>query len=126
MLDLLKKRVFQANMDLVRHGLVTRTWGNVSGIDRSKHCVVIKPSGVEYEAMTAQDMTVVDMDGTVVDGILRPSSDLPNTSSCTGLFPESAGLHTRTACTERCLHKRAARSRVSARPMRIISTARSL
>ncbi|HTY63026.1 MAG TPA: L-ribulose-5-phosphate 4-epimerase AraD [Acidobacteriota bacterium] len=92
MLDLLKKRVFQANMDLVRHGLVTRTWGNVSGIDRSKHCIVIKPSGVEYEAMTAQDMAVVDMDGNVVDGNLRPSSDLPTHIELYKAFPEIGGI----------------------------------
>jgi len=77
MLDQLKKEVFQANIDLVRHGLVTLTWGNVSGIDRSCGYAVIKPSGVEYERLTAGDMVVVDMDGNVVDGNLKPSSDTP-------------------------------------------------
>ncbi|MDR1738759.1 MAG: L-ribulose-5-phosphate 4-epimerase [Candidatus Symbiothrix sp.] len=77
MLEELKKEVFRANMDLVKHGLVIFTWGNVSGIDRKKGLVVIKPSGVEYDAMTADDMVVVDLSGKVVEGHLRPSSDTP-------------------------------------------------
>lgn len=71
----LKKQVAQANLDLVKYGLVTLTWGNVSGIDRSEGLMVIKPSGVNYNTMTADDMVVVNMDGKVVDGKWKPSSD---------------------------------------------------
>ncbi|MGE0020220.1 MAG: L-ribulose-5-phosphate 4-epimerase [Draconibacterium sp.] len=77
MLEQLKEQVFQANLDLVKHGLVIFTWGNVSGIDRSKGLVVIKPSGVSYEKMKASDMVVVNLDGEVVEGKLKPSSDTP-------------------------------------------------
>jgi L-ribulose-5-phosphate 4-epimerase len=92
MLDTLKKKVFQANMELVRYGLVTRTWGNVSGIDRSEECVVIKPSGVEYESISAQDMIVVDLDGNIVDGNLRPSSDTPTHLELYKAFPAIGGV----------------------------------
>jgi L-ribulose-5-phosphate 4-epimerase len=77
MLEQLKEQVFQANLDLVKHGLVIFTWGNVSGIDREKGLVVIKPSGVSYEKMKASDMVVVDLDGNIVEGNLKPSSDTP-------------------------------------------------
>lgn len=76
MLEELKKKVFEANMLLPEYGLVTFTWGNVSGIDREKNLVVIKPSGVEYKTMTVDDMVVVDMDGNVVEGHYKPSSDV--------------------------------------------------
>jgi L-ribulose-5-phosphate 4-epimerase len=76
--DRLKAEVYQANIDLARHGLVTLTWGNVSGIDREAGCVAIKPSGVEYENMAAGDMMVLDMDGNVIEGRLRPSTDTPS------------------------------------------------
>jgi L-ribulose-5-phosphate 4-epimerase len=75
MLEALKEEVFKTNLDLVKHGLVIFTWGNVSAIDRSTGLVVIKPSGVSYEAMKAEDMVVVDLDGKVVEGKLKPSSD---------------------------------------------------
>ncbi|MEX0652712.1 MAG: L-ribulose-5-phosphate 4-epimerase AraD [Phycisphaeraceae bacterium] len=77
MLDALKQAVCQANLDLVAHGLVTLTWGNVSGIDRATGHVVIKPSGVGYDRMRPEQMVVVDLDGNVVEGELRPSSDTP-------------------------------------------------
>ena len=77
MLEQLKEEVFKANLDLVKHGLVIFTWGNASGIDRQKGLFVIKPSGVEYERMTPSDMVVVDLDGNVVEGTLKPSSDMP-------------------------------------------------
>ena len=64
----LKQQVFEANMDLPRYGLVTFTWGNVSAIDRQRGLVAIKPSGVAYDAMTVDDMTVVDLQGNVVEG----------------------------------------------------------
>ncbi len=76
MLDNLKQKVLEANLLLPKYGLVVFTWGNVSGIDREKGLVVIKPSGVDYDIMKAEDMVVTDLDGNVVDGKLKPSSDL--------------------------------------------------
>lgn len=73
----LKEAVLEANLALPQHGLVTFTWGNVSGIDRNAGLVVIKPSGVPYERLTVEDMVVVDLEGNVVEGELRPSSDTP-------------------------------------------------
>ena len=72
----LKKRVLEANLQLPEYGLVKFTWGNVSEIDREKQIIAIKPSGVEYADMTVEDIVVVDMDGNVVEGSLKPSSDL--------------------------------------------------
>lgn len=77
MLESLKEQVFKANLLLVEHGLVIFTWGNVSAIDRKSGLVVIKPSGVSYRDMTAAQMVVVNMEGEVVEGDLRPSSDTP-------------------------------------------------
>ncbi|MBN2349489.1 MAG: L-ribulose-5-phosphate 4-epimerase [Bacteroidales bacterium] len=77
MLSDLKQSVLKANLDLVKHGLVIFTWGNVSGIDREKGLVVIKPSGVSYDQMKVTDMVVVDLDGKVIEGNLIPSSDTP-------------------------------------------------
>jgi len=77
MLKQLKEEVFEANLDLVKHGLVIFTWGNVSGIDREKGLVVIKPSGVSYEKMKPDDMVVLTLDGKIVEGKLKPSSDTP-------------------------------------------------
>lgn len=73
MLEQLKKEVYEANMLLPKYGLITFTWGNVSGIDREKGLIVIKPSGVEYDVMKPEDMVVVDLDGKVVEGDLNPS-----------------------------------------------------
>ena len=75
MLEKLKLEVYEANMLLVKHNLVTFTWGNVSGIDRERRLIVIKPSGVEYDKLSANDMVVVNMNGDVVEGELRPSTD---------------------------------------------------
>ena len=75
MLEKLKQQVYEANMELPKRGLVTFTWGNVSGIDREKGLFVIKPSGVEYEDLTPEDMVVVDLEGNVVEGKYKPSSD---------------------------------------------------
>jgi L-ribulose-5-phosphate 4-epimerase len=78
MLEQLKEQVFQANVSLPRHGLVVFTWGNVSGIDREQGLVVIKPSGVPYDVMKAEDMVVLQLEtGKVVEGTLKPSSDTP-------------------------------------------------
>lgn len=92
MLEELKEKVFRANLDLVKHGLVIFTWGNVSAIDRASGLVVIKPSGVSYETMRAEDMVVVDLDGNVVEGDLRPSSDTPTHLVLYKAFPEIGGV----------------------------------
>lgn len=108
MLEELKKEVYQANLDLVRHGLVILTWGNVSAIDRETNLVVIKPSGVSYESMKVEDMVVVDLDGNVVDGTLRPSSDTPTHLAIYKAFAEvGAVVHTHstyaTAWAQACM-----------------------
>jgi L-ribulose-5-phosphate 4-epimerase len=93
MLEQLKEAVYRANMDLVAHGLVIFTWGNVSGIDREKGLVVIKPSGVDYDVMKPSDMVVVDLaTGKVVEGDLRPSSDTPTHLELYRSFPEVSGV----------------------------------
>ena len=93
MLEELKQKVYKANMALVEHGLVIFTWGNVSGIDREKGLVVIKPSGVSYDVMKADDMVVVDLaTGNVVEGDLRPSSDTPTHLAIYRAWPEVGGV----------------------------------
>ncbi|WP_307892199.1 L-ribulose-5-phosphate 4-epimerase [Bacillus swezeyi] len=77
MLEALKEQVSKANLQLEEHRLVTFTWGNVSGIDREKELVVIKPSGVKYSELKAEDLVVLNMEGEVVEGGLKPSSDTP-------------------------------------------------
>ena len=92
-LSALKEKVFQANLDLVKHNLVIFTWGNVSGIDRESGLVVIKPSGVSYDKMTVNDMVVVDLEtGKVVDGDLNPSSDTPTHLAIYRAFPNVGGV----------------------------------
>lgn len=88
----LKQRVFEANMALPRHGLVTFTWGNVSGIDRERRQIVIKPSGVAYEAMSVSDMVVVDFEGAVIEGHYRPSSDTATHLALYKRFSELGGV----------------------------------
>ncbi len=93
MLENLKKIVLKANLELPKHSLVTFTWGNVSGINREKGLVVIKPSGVEYENMTASDMVVVKLEtGEVVEGKLKPSSDTPTHLALYKAFPNIGGV----------------------------------
>lgn len=92
MLEELKSKVFEANLSLVKQGLVILTWGNVSGIDREKGLVVIKPSGVSYEEMKADDMVVVDLDGNIVEGNYRPSSDTPTHLHLYKSFAEIGGV----------------------------------
>lgn len=92
MLEQLRADVFRANLDLVRHGLVTLTWGNASGIDRTSGRVVIKPSGVDYDSMTTDDMVILDLDGNVVGGHLRPSSDAPTHLLLYNSFSEIGGI----------------------------------
>ena len=97
-LELLKEAVYAANMELPARGLVTYTWGNVSGIDRERGLVVIKPSGVAYETMTVADMAVVDLDGKTVEGRLRPSSDMDTHLELYRSFPAIGGIvHTHSA-----------------------------
>ena len=98
MLEELKQKVFEANMQLPKYGLVTFTWGNVSGIDRESGLVVIKPSGVEYDTMKPEDMVVVDLDGKVVEGKYRPSSDTPTHVELYKAFPKVGGIvHTHSS-----------------------------
>ena len=92
MLEELKEKVCRDNLDLVRHGLVIFTWGNVSAIDRQSGLVVIKPSGVSYDNMKPSDMVVVDLDGKVVEGDLNPSSDTPTHLVLYKAFPEIGGV----------------------------------
>lgn len=103
MLESLKEQVFQANLLLPKHGLVTFTWGNVSGIDRAQGLMVIKPSGVAYEVMKAEDMVVVSLEtGKVVEGKLKPSSDTPTHLELYKAFPNIGGVvhtHSRWATT---------------------------
>ena len=92
MLEVLKEQVYEANMELPRRGLITYTWGNVSGIDRENNYVVIKPSGVEYDELTPDDMVVVDFDQNVIEGKYRPSSDTATHIELYRAYPSLAGV----------------------------------
>ena len=92
MLEQLKQQVYEANMELPRRGLVTYTWGNVSGIDREKGLVVIKPSGVDYEQLTPEKLVVLDLDGNIVEGDLNPSSDTKTHLELYKAFPALGGV----------------------------------
>lgn len=92
MLSELKEKVYEANMELWRKGMVIYTWGNVSGIDSDKGLVVIKPSGVDYDIMKPEDMVVVDLNGNVVEGKLRPSSDTPTHIVLYKAYPQMGGI----------------------------------
>lgn len=92
MLEELKEKVCEANLALVRHGLVTLTWGNASAIDREKGLVVIKPSGVAYDKMSPDDMVVVGLNGKVAEGRYRPSSDTPTHLVLYKAFPSVGGI----------------------------------
>jgi len=100
MLEQLKEQVLEANLEIVRRGLVLYTWGNASGIDRQAGLVAIKPSGVPYEDMKASDFVVTDLDGKIVEGQLRPSSDLATHLALYRAFPAVGGVvhtHSRAA-----------------------------
>ena len=103
MLEQLKEQVFRSNLLLPKHGLVTFTWGNVSGIDRERGLVVIKPSGVSYDVMKAKDMVIVELEtGQVVQGDLKPSSDTPTHLELYKAFPNIGGIvhtHSRWAAS---------------------------
>jgi L-ribulose-5-phosphate 4-epimerase len=99
MLEELKRDVWQANLDLVAHGLVTLTWGNASGISEDRRHVVIKPSGVPYEELRPENMVVLDLEGCVVEGGLRPSSDTPTHLLLYQQFDRIGGIaHTHSRC----------------------------
>lgn len=102
MLEELKQKVFEANLQLVQYGLVVLTWGNVSGIDREEGLFVIKPSGVPYDKMTADDMVVMDLNGNKVEGRLNPSSDTPTHLELYKNFNDIGGIvhtHSSWACS---------------------------
>lgn len=102
MLEKLKQQVLEANLLLAQYGLITFTWGNVSGIDQESGLVVIKPSGVSYNGMTVEDMVVVNLDGKVVEGKWKPSSDTPTHLELYKAFPDCGGIvhtHSRWATT---------------------------
>ena len=92
MLEQLRKEVYEANLELPRRGLVTYTWGNVSGIDRQRGLVVIKPSGVEYSELTPESLVVLDLDGNCVEGELNPSSDAKTHLELYKAFPAVGGI----------------------------------
>ena len=92
MLEELKQKVYEANMELPKRGLVTFTWGNVSAIDRKSGLFVIKPSGVDYDTMSPDDMVVMDLDGNKVEGRYKPSSDTPTHLELYKKYPEIGGV----------------------------------
>ena len=92
MLEQLKKEVYEANMELPRRGLITYTWGNVSGRDAETGYFVIKPSGVDYDKLTADDMVVCDLEGNVIEGKYKPSSDTPTHIELYKKYPELGGI----------------------------------
>lgn len=92
MLESLKKEVYEANMELPKRGLITYTWGNVSGIDRESGYFVIKPSGVDYDLLKPEDMVVMDLEGNKIEGDLNPSSDTPTHIELYKAYPEIGGV----------------------------------
>ena len=125
MLIELKEMVYEANMELPRRGLVTYTWGNVSGIDRERGLFVIKPSGVPYEELDPEMMVVMDLDGNQVGGRLRPSSDTPTHLELTAPSRRSEASYIHIPRTQRPGHSPAGPFPVTVQPMQIISMARS-
>ena len=102
MLEELKQKVFEANLQLVKYNLVVLTWGNVSAIDREKGLFVIKPSGVPYDTMKADDMVVMDLNGNKIEGDLNPSSDTPTHLELYRSFKDIGGIvhtHSSWACS---------------------------
>ena len=120
MLEELKKRVYEANMLLPKYGLVTFTWGNVSEIDRESGLFVIKPSGVDYDLLTPDDMVVMDLNGNKVEGRYRPSSDTPTHLELYKAF--SAALFTPIPPMRQAGHRREEAFRATEQPMQTTST----
>ncbi len=124
MLEDLKRQVLEANLALPKHNLVTLTWGNVSAVDRERGVFVIKPSGVDYSVMTADDMVVVSIEtGEVVEGTKKPSSDTPTHRLLYQAFPPLAALCIRTRATPPSGRRRVSRFQQPAPPTPTISTA---
>ena len=92
MFEKLKEEVLKANLELPAKGLVTYTWGNVSGIDRDNGIIAIKPSGVEYDLMTVEDIVLIDLNGEIVEGKLKPSSDAPTHVALYNAFKSIGGI----------------------------------
>ncbi|HEC44330.1 MAG TPA: L-ribulose-5-phosphate 4-epimerase [Bacteroides sp.] len=92
MIEKLKEQVYKANLNLVKHKLVLFTWGNVSGVDRGKGLMVIKPSGISYDKMRQEDMVVLDFNGNVIEGSLKPSSDMATHLELYRNFPNIGGI----------------------------------
>ena len=125
MLEELKKQVYEANMELPKRGLVTYTWGNVSGIDRESGYFVIKPSGVEYDELTPDDMVVMDLDMNKIEGKYKPSSDTATHAELYKNIRRSAASFTRIPQRRPHGRRREGASRYTGRRMRTISSARS-
>ena len=115
MLEELKKQVYEANMELPRRGLITYTWGNVSGIDRETGYFVIKPSGVDYDVLTPDDMVVMDLEGNKIEGKYKPSSDTGHRPA--GIFRSTAPL-TQTISWAQFHVREISPQRKSTKPMR--------
>ena len=126
MLEELKKEVYEANMLLPKYGLVTFTWGNVSGIDREKGLFVIKPSGVDYDKLTPEDMVVVGLDGNKVEGDYNPSSDTATHVVLYNRFPNVEESYIPTLPGQPAGRRQEGGFRAMARPMRTICTERFL
>lgn len=126
MLEELKQQVYAANMELPRRGLVTYTWGNVSGIDRKAGLVVIKPSGVAYEELTPDKLVVLDLDGRKVEGGLNPSSDTKTHLELYKAYPQLGASCIPTPPTRWPSPRRGGTYPPLAPPTPIIFTARAL
>ena len=124
MLEELKKRVYEANMLLPKHGLVTFTWGNVSEIDRETGYFAIKPSGVDYDKLTPDDMVIVDLEGNKIEGKYNPSSDTATHVELYRHFQRSAELYIHIHPGRPAGLRRAEGFRATELPMRIICTER--
>ena len=125
MLEQLKKEVYEANMLLPKYDLVTFTWGNVSGIDRESGLFVIKPSGVEYDKLTPEDMVVVDLNGNKVEGRYNPSSDTPTHVVLIIVFQKSVVLYIHILHGQQAGHRQEEISHVTEQHMQITSTEKS-
>ena len=127
MLEELRKQVYEANMELPRRNLVTYTWGNVSGIDREKGLVVIKPSGVEYDELTPENLVVLDLEGNRVEGDLNPSSDTKTHLELYKAFPALGGIvHTHSPLRGGLGPGRAGYSLLRHHPRRLLLRCRAL
>lgn len=121
-----EREVLEANLALPEHGLVTFTWGNVSGIDRETGLVVIKPSGVPYDELSIDDLVVLDLDGNIVEGSLRPSSDTPTHLALYRAFPKSEELYIHTLLELQAGHRQDVQFQPLGRHMQIIFTGKFL